>query len=319
MILADGINLPIVLIHGLATLGPLTLLATVVEGLVFRLAFGVSFKASCWRIFIANICSTLAGAVVWFFQYAVVYGMGIRTMPDFVNGYIYAAIVLILLYYAKSVFVEGLVLLRAKARAKIGLKPLRLFKAVLLANIASYLIVGPIFYLTTRPKFGGIEFVDSAASVTSCNDIIYYIAAESNYLCKIKADGTDQQTVVPYPVADYIVASDQRTFVYCGRDGDLYAYNLAEDQPLRLWQTDQRFWLDQVAVSCDNRFVAYPVEAGESKVEVGQRHSEGAPAYGWDYTYYWQIKIVGMESTALVAQNTVEARNDRRPKLVWDQ
>ncbi len=314
MILADGINLPIVLIYGLATFGPLTLLVTSVEGLVLWLAFGVSFKASFWQILIANICSTLAGAVVWFFQAVVVSRMVIRTMPDFVNGYSYVAIVLILIYYAKSVLVEGLVLLRAKARAKIGLRPARLWKAVLLANIASYLIMGPIFYLSTRPTFGGVEFVDSAASVVNCDDTVYYIAAESKYLCKIKADGTGQQTLVPYPVADYIVTSDQKTFVYRAQDGNLYSYSLGEDQPLRLWQTDQRFDLDQVALSCDKRFVAFAEEAGQYKVDVTQ---DGEYNH-WEHRYRWRIEARRMESKAPVAQKTVETRYHHPLKIVWD-
>lgn len=68
MILADGINLPIVLLLGLATIGPLTLLVVAIESLTLRIVYRVPIRASLKPVLVANILSTVAGLLVYMFQ-----------------------------------------------------------------------------------------------------------------------------------------------------------------------------------------------------------------------------------------------------------
>ena len=72
MILADAINLPLVAGLGLITIGPLTLLVTAIESLVFRLHLGTSFHAVVKRVLVANIISTVAGGLLLMFQDMIV-------------------------------------------------------------------------------------------------------------------------------------------------------------------------------------------------------------------------------------------------------
>lgn len=61
MMLADAINLPLVAGLGLVALGPLILLVTVIEALVFRARLKTGFRAVLEPLLFANVVSTLAG------------------------------------------------------------------------------------------------------------------------------------------------------------------------------------------------------------------------------------------------------------------
>jgi len=76
-ILADAINLPLVAGLGLITIGPLTLLVTAIESLVFRLYLKTGFRIVVKRVLIANVISTLAGGLLLMFQDVVIHGTGI--------------------------------------------------------------------------------------------------------------------------------------------------------------------------------------------------------------------------------------------------
>lgn len=86
--LANGIDLPIAMALGLAIFGPLTMGVSLVEAVVFRLGLGASIRKTFWRILAANVASTLAGAVVFSFQDALLDAASIRSsIPSFVAGY----------------------------------------------------------------------------------------------------------------------------------------------------------------------------------------------------------------------------------------
>ena len=78
---------------------------------------------------------------------------GLRTLYDFAHFYIWAALGLIVIYYAKSVVVEGLVVARRRFSEVSNLRRRQLWTGVMVANASSYLFVGPLFYFATRPTF----------------------------------------------------------------------------------------------------------------------------------------------------------------------
>ncbi|RPJ19410.1 MAG: hypothetical protein EHM35_20685 [Planctomycetaceae bacterium] len=149
-VLADGINLPLVIAWGLAVFVPLTLLVVSIECLVLRWWFSVPFRKSFGIVLLANVLSTVAGWIVYGTQGAILAALGIRRMHDFAKYYLWAALVLIALYYLKSVAVEGLVIARRRVAEPLGLTRGRLWGGVFAANAASYLFVGPLFYFATQ-------------------------------------------------------------------------------------------------------------------------------------------------------------------------
>ena len=156
--LPTPINFPVVAAAGLIVLGPLVLLVTSVEWFVFRHVVAVTTGCVFRRLLWANVLSTSAGGIVCVFQDSVIEASSIDvSVPAFAKGYWWVALILILIYFAKTLIVEGIVIATRGFAEVLERSRLRLLRGVLLANIASYCIVGPLFYLATRPTFGHLE------------------------------------------------------------------------------------------------------------------------------------------------------------------
>ncbi len=257
MILANGINLPLVLLLGLVTIGPLTLFVAAVESLAFRGLYRSRLRVTFGLVLVANILSTVAGLMVYAFQDLVLHEMGIRSAADFAHHYLNGALVLIGLYLLVSVLVEGLYLARRKVAERLGLGRGDLWKGIAAANVLSYTFMGPIFYFSTRPTFHGLEFVDSPAAVTDCTDAIYFIGSEDRHLFRIRPDGTGREEVVPHEVRAFVVSQDQTAFVYRGPGNDLWFFRQGDARPRRIWKTDERFHTSEFDLSADASRVAF--------------------------------------------------------------
>lgn len=255
--LADAINLPLLLLYGFITILPLTLVVVVIEAVVMRLLLGLAPRTTFRPLLIANMASTLAGWIVYYLQDAIVFSTGVRTMANLEEGYAAAAGLLIAVYYAKSVLVEGIVLSRRKYREVLN-RPLRRFwPAVAAANVASYLLVAPLFYFSTRPVLHGVTLSRDPAALTASTECVYYIRHPDGFLCRIGANGSGQEVVVPHVVRDYVVSADRTAFAFRGGDNNLYYYRLGQRSPTLVWQTDARFAMKEVDISPDNKLVAY--------------------------------------------------------------
>jgi len=257
VILADGINLPLVLGYGLAILAPLTLLVVALEMLVLLWFCGIRPATSFKVLLKANVLSTIAGWVVYLFQDCILWAIGIRTLPDFVRLYLYGAMLLIVVYYALSVLVEGSFAAQRKLHRAAGITRGRLWRGIALANVASYLVVGPLFYFGTRLNLGELTFVDDPAAIARCSDSVYFIAADSSHLCRINADGGGFRVVVPHPVGDFLVSRDRKAFAYRGANGSLYFHHLDGHQPILVWKAHDRFPMTWVDISADTNRIAY--------------------------------------------------------------
>lgn len=257
MILADGINLPIVLFLGLVTIGPLTLLVVAIEMLVFRTLYGIRLRASFRPLLAANILSTAAGLVVYMFQDGILYAVGVRTAADFAHKYLWGALALIGLYFVVSVVVEGVYIARQRYAETFSLRRGRIWRAIFAANVASYALMGPVFYFSTRPTFHGLQFVDNPASIAQCQDTIYFIGTDNGHLYRVQADGQGLIEAVPYEVRDFLVSADQSAYLYRGADGNLWLFRRGDSQPKCIWQTRERFHMTEVDLSADKGCVAY--------------------------------------------------------------
>jgi hypothetical protein len=257
MILADGINLPLVLLWGLATVGPLTLIVVAVELLIFRGMYRVPVRVALRPVLVGNILSTAAGLLVYMFQDGVLHALEIQTAADFARLYLPAALLLIALYFVVSVIVEGMYIARQNTGQKLLSGRGRLWSCVLAANMASYLVMGPVFYFSTRPTFHGLQFASSPAEVANCSDTIYFIGAANQHLYRVQADGHGVTEVVPHTVREFLVSADHSAFVYRGADGNLWFFELGTAQPTCIWQTSEEFLITEVDLSIDKARVAY--------------------------------------------------------------
>ncbi len=266
--LADAINFPLVAAGGLIVFGPLVLLVTLVEAYVFRRMLGVPVRGVFRRLLWANILSTFAGGVVHVFQGGVIEASGIdASILAFAGGYWWVAIILILIYFAKSLLIEALVVATRRFAGRLGRSRFRLLRAVMIGNIASYCLVGPLFYYATRPIFGYLELTDDTAWTVNAAVSVYFIDTDDRFIKRINMDGTGIATIVPFPAAAFLVSEDESTFAYRGVDGNLYAYRKGAETSTLIWRTAERFQMDSVSLSPDNTMVAYATRPTEDKTE----------------------------------------------------
>jgi hypothetical protein len=257
-LLADAINYPIAAAWGLAILGPLNLLVSLIESGVLRGVLGLPMRRTYLRVFLANAVSTLVGALISIFDVAVFELTGIlESIPDFVQGYIWAALILIGIYLAKSVVVEGLIVGSKKFAAATGRKRASLFKGVMLGNVVSYCVVGPLYYFATRPTFGGAHVTTDTQWTANPDIPVYFIDPEDQFVKRIRANGSGKTTVVPYPVAAFSMSGDCTAFTYRGTDGNLYVYRAGDDTTIRVWTTTEPFTMQSVSLSPDQQRVAF--------------------------------------------------------------
>jgi len=257
MLLADGVNLPIVAAFGLATFGPLTLLVTLLESLVFRLHLRTRIRAVFGRILGANVLSTLAGVPLLIAQEALIYASGVSdSIPAFVRGYLWIGPLMIGAYFAKSVLIEGLWLTRRRFRERIERPAGAALRAVLLANVCSYLVVGPLFYLTMRPHFGGVATMSDTRWTANPDLSLYYIDRTDGFVRSKHVDGADTRLLVPVKATTFLISGDAAVIAYLTPDKQLYASRVASFKPLLLGSAVHGDRLQTVSISPDASQVA---------------------------------------------------------------
>jgi hypothetical protein len=257
-LLADGINLPLVAAFGLVTYAPLTLLVTAIECGAFRWLFRTSMRRVFPTLLIANIWSTLAGLAVLMAQDWIVDRAGISSsIPAFVRGYRWAALILIALYWSKSVLVEFPVALGRKLQAVVGCSRGRLLGGITVANVLSYLVVGPLFYLTTRPHFGGWETTAGTAWTQNADELVYFIDPATHVIKRVQADGSHETTVVPHPATAFLVGGDPETIVYCGTDQNLYVWQTVTPTPILVENNMGEHFMIDSSLCPEGRRLAY--------------------------------------------------------------
>jgi hypothetical protein len=258
VLLANGINLPIVAAWGLALFGPLTLLVTCIECLACRAILKVRFRDVFRAVLVANIVSTLVGGVVFAWQNAIIDLTGIRaSIPQFVAGYIWAALLLVFIYFAKSLFVESLIVVRRAVARRIDRGPMAILKALAVGNIISYCVVGPLFYYSTRPTFGNIDLTETSAWTANPDMPVYFIDTNDRFIKRMQADGSQLETLVPFPAAEFLMSEDATAFLYRSNEANLYLFREGDTEPTLLWQTDNHFRMHRVSLSPNKKHVAF--------------------------------------------------------------
>lgn len=269
LMLADALNWPLVAAWGIFWFLPLNLLVTGIEALVVRRLLSLRVVDTYRRLFIANVISTIAGGIVYGLQDGLLYAAGLfRSVAVMMHWFPAAAGGMIAIYYAKSVLVEGAAVATKKFSARVGRSRGALLRAVAVANIASYLVVGPVYYFSTRPTFGGIEATDDVRWSANREARVYFIDPATRHLKRMRLEGTDVATLVPFEVRDYVVSGDEGLAAYRGAGNSLYAFAKGWNLPREVWKTKTRFLMRSVAVSPDNRHVAYAESKDDDRMDA---------------------------------------------------
>ncbi len=257
---ADGIDLPILLVFGIGIFLPLLLFNATVEAPIVGRVLGMKFSEVWWPWFKANIWSLLSGIPVlvltsflkdWLVPTEL--GRRVRVYPWFL-------VLGIVVYYVVTVLVEWACASRLARRGNVHVASGRLLRAVSLANVASYLVLGPVFYYHEYPRSDVREF--TADTRWAQQPALTVVAVSpSGHLEAARADGQERREVIPYGVRDYVVSADLGQALYRGSGDRLFLFQHGTNIPipeLGLWCR-----APEMDFSPDGRYAAFIGRAGE--------------------------------------------------------
>jgi WD40 repeat protein len=184
-------------------------------------------------------------------------------LPGYFTRYPFAVGVGTLNYFLITIIVEGLYAFRWLRKNQQVVSRSSVWKGILVANLVTYAVVSPLHYLGTRPIKSEVALSTSTAWSRNADTKILF-TDENGRLISIRANGSGSETVVPGPVRDYLVASNLDVCLFRGKDGNLYLYRRATGQSNLIWETHERFVMDQVAFSPSGQRVAYGKKEGNA-------------------------------------------------------
>jgi hypothetical protein len=265
--LADAIDIPYVLGFGLVVLVPLMLFEVGIEALVLNTIWRIHFWKLCRYTLVANFLSLLAGIPVKILN-AWLYGFLLPDdLPGFFARYPSAVAIGSLVYFVVTLGVEGAYAFRWLHRNEYVITSGSVWKGVVLANLASYLVLAPLHYYLTRPIQQIREFSPNTSSFSRPADKVIFTDAVSGNLKAVRLNDSSTETIVPLPVRDYLLSADLKICLFRGTNNNLYIYRRVTSRSDLVLQASERFLMNQVAFSPSGQYVAFASESSNA-VEV---------------------------------------------------
>jgi hypothetical protein len=228
---ADGIDLPILITYGVGIFLPLLLFNATVEAPIMGRFLGIKFSELWPSWFKANVWSLLVGipALIlnealtgWFLPAEL--GRRIRTYPFFL-------VLFIFVFFTATCVVEFLYARRIVRKTGLQVGRTAMAKAVLLANLASYAVLGPVYFFIEYPRTDIREFTADTRWAKEPKLTVVAICA-SGRLEAAAADGQNHRVVVPHEVRDYVVSADSALVLYRGAGDRFYFFKGGTNQPV---------------------------------------------------------------------------------------
>jgi hypothetical protein len=256
-ILADAIDLPVVLIAGVIVLAPLLAFNVFVEALVLKKCWQLPYRQLCAFAFYANLWSLLAGIPTKMLNAYLYEYLLPGDIPGYFARYPLALAIGSLIYFVVTLLVEGGYAFRWCRRNDIKLSASVIWRGVLLANLATYAVLAPLHYGMTKPRNEIREFTKNTNWAAHPEQTLLFIDETDRHLKAMRLDGTGLNTIVPAPMADYLVSTNLNVCLFRGTNGFLYLYRQDIGQAQPVWKTDERYLMNWVAFSPSGTRVAY--------------------------------------------------------------
>jgi hypothetical protein len=251
---ADSIDLPLLAGVSIGVAVPLLTFNVLVEGMILARFIRVSFR-DLWRPMLwANVVSLVAGLPVTMLNAALAEIFLPTELVARMGAYPTAICVGILNYYLATVLVEFLVLRRKIGKTEFPALTKPLAKGLLVAHVASYAVLGPLFFLYATPKQTVQTFLKDSRWAAQPVARLVFIAPDGQ-LQTILTDGSGQRTLLTNEVRDFVVTSNLDTCLIRGASNQ---YFLARNRSLKLVTTEPiKAYGNQMDFSPDGRFAGW--------------------------------------------------------------
>jgi hypothetical protein len=275
---ADAIDFSVVIQYGIAILIPIFAFQFFVEGLILRKYWSVPFGALASLVFRANVFSLLAGIPTKIVN-MVMYGVLLpwNDIPRFFARYPWAVVSGTLFYFAVTVFVEWLTALRWTQLTGRSLSQSSVFRGILWANVATYLVLAPLHYLGTRPTNDIKTFSPNALWTKHPEIRLVFVDPATGHLRTRRITDTSSQTLISNKVESFLISSDLKVCVYRDPTNSLHVWRADAGVARRIWQTGDRIDMNKVAFDPSGNRVAIIVDQWRIAV-VETRSGKFVPA-----------------------------------------
>lgn len=259
---ADGINVEYVAVAGLVVLIPILLFQVLLEGILLAWVLKVRYVKTLIPLLLANVVSTLAGIPVKLVNSA----LGGALLPHDLAAYFGALprvfLLGTLIYFLVTLATETLVIGGWFKTRGAAFTRGRLIRAVVLANVASYVVLAPLYYAFTRPKCDIRQFTTASAWAAKPPAEILYVEKPGKHLCSIMSDGSGRRELVLDAVEDYQIMPESGIVLYRNTGKELCQYRMKDAVRTVVCKLVpyQMPGMEQVAGSPDGQWVAYCIE-----------------------------------------------------------
>ncbi len=266
LILADAINIPFVLGVGVLVLIPLLAFEVFVEAWIWKKTWKLPYGDLCSLAFKANAWSLLAGIPTkilnaWLYVFILP-----SDIPGYLSRYPFAIAIGSSIYFLVTLVVEGVSALRWRTRNAFDITSSTIWRGILWANLVTYAVLAPLHYFLTQPTTQLTEFTTHTRWASQPQTEILFIEPTTQFLRSIRLNGTEAQTIVPVPMADYLISTNLNLCLFRGTNGNLYLYRKDKPEspagPELIWNTKERFFMDQVAFSPSGKRIAFASREG---------------------------------------------------------
>src|ERR1051326_3524849 len=184
---------------------------------------GIRFSELWWPWFKANAWSLLSGIPVLVINGVLSdrflpteLGQRLRLYPSFL-------VLCIVVFFVATCLVEFLCSRRIARMSEVRVPSGPLAKAVVLANLVSYAVLGPIFYFIEYPRTDVREFT-SNTDWARPPGLIVVAVGPNGILQAATADGLNRRVIVPHEVRDFVLSADLAHVLYRGSDDRYFLY-----------------------------------------------------------------------------------------------
>ncbi len=291
-ILADAIDFPMVFGLGLVVLVPLMAFEVFLEAFVLKLTWNLAFRRLCLFALFANLWSLAAGIPTKILNTFFYGALLPEDLPGFFARYPFAVCIGTLIYFAVTV-VEAAFAFRWLRRQAQSLQRPQVWKGILFANVASYAVVAPLHYFATRPMSQVREFTTNTKWSAHPTNTVYFVRHGAQSLQAVQLDGLGERAIVPIPVTDYLLSTDLKMCLFRAPSGNLCLWRASGDSNL-VWQTNERFSMNQVAFSPSGNLVAFASEHSNAlevvEIQSGKHLKQAFPFKMWDCSIAWSTE-----------------------------
>jgi hypothetical protein len=228
---ADGIDLPIAIGYGVGIFLPLLLFNATVEAPIMARFLGIRFSELWPSWFKANVWSLLAGIPALILNEALIDWFLPAELGRRFRAYSFFLVLFILVFFMATCLAEFLYARRIVRRTGMKVAHATIAKGVFWANLASYAVLGPVYFTIGHPRPDVREF-SPHAHWSKQPSLVVVAIGKGGQLEAASVAGDNHRVVVPFEVQHYVVSADLAQVLYGSKNNRYFIFTHGTNQPI---------------------------------------------------------------------------------------